>query len=174
MRDELRPTAGGRFNIKMSSCQYRDSHVNKDGLIDCLIFNMGIPIPGKDSLYIEMGPSVDSIILLWMRVVVTHLKWNKTGSWEMIFSMLIKTGITTVLIWCSITDWTGKLTAKVSCLIARFMGQHGAHLGLIGPRWAPCWPNELCYLGYHHNAPHYDCRVSFHLVIPYHFCQNAR
>ena len=24
---------------------------------------------------------------------------------------------------------------------------HGAHLGLTGPRWAPCWPHELCYLG---------------------------
>ena len=32
-------------------------------------------------------------------------------------------------------------------LIARFMGQHGAHLGPTGPRWAPCWPHELCYLG---------------------------
>ena len=32
-------------------------------------------------------------------------------------------------------------------LVARFMGQHGAHLGPIGPRWAPCWPHELCYLG---------------------------
>ena len=21
-------------------------------------------------------------------------------------------------------------------------GQHGAHLGPVGPRWAPCWPNE--------------------------------
>ena len=27
------------------------------------------------------------------------------------------------------------------------MGQHGAHLGATGPRWAPCWPHELCYLG---------------------------
>ena len=27
-------------------------------------------------------------------------------------------------------------------------GQHGAHLGPTGPRWAPCWPHELCYLGY--------------------------
>ena len=26
-------------------------------------------------------------------------------------------------------------------------GQHGAHLGPGGPRWAPCWPHELCYLG---------------------------
>ena len=32
-------------------------------------------------------------------------------------------------------------------LKARFMGQHGAHLGPTGPRWAPCWPHELCCLG---------------------------
>ena len=25
-------------------------------------------------------------------------------------------------------------------------GQHGVHLGPTGPRWAPCWPHELCYL----------------------------
>ena len=23
---------------------------------------------------------------------------------------------------------------------------HGAYLGPTGPRWAPCWPHELCYL----------------------------
>ena len=28
-----------------------------------------------------------------------------------------------------------------STLIARFMGP-------TGPRWAPCWPHEVCYLGY--------------------------
>ena len=27
-------------------------------------------------------------------------------------------------------------------------GQHGAHLGPTGPRWAPCWPHEPCYLGW--------------------------
>ena len=26
-------------------------------------------------------------------------------------------------------------------------GQHVVHLGPTGPRWAPCWPHELCYLG---------------------------
>ena len=26
-------------------------------------------------------------------------------------------------------------------------GQHGAHLGPVGPRWAPCRPHEPCYLG---------------------------
>ena len=32
-------------------------------------------------------------------------------------------------------------------LVARFIGQHGAHLGPRGPRWAPCWLHEPCYLG---------------------------
>ena len=26
-------------------------------------------------------------------------------------------------------------------------GPHGAHLGPVGPRWAPCWPHEPCYRG---------------------------
>ena len=42
-------------------------------------------------------------------------------------------------------------------------GQHGAHLGPTGPRWAPCWPHELCYLG----SDNYADVVfpNFHLVI---------
>ena len=46
-----------KLNIKMSSYQYRDPHV-KDKTVsrDRLIFNMGIPIPGKDGLFIETGP----------------------------------------------------------------------------------------------------------------------
>ena len=26
-------------------------------------------------------------------------------------------------------------------------GQQWAHLSLVGPRWAPCWPQEPCYQG---------------------------
>ena len=26
-------------------------------------------------------------------------------------------------------------------------GQQGAHLGPVGPRWAPCWSHEPCYQG---------------------------
>ena len=39
---------------------------------------------------------------------------------------------------------------------------HGANMGPTGPRWSPCWPHELCYLGYtsqyHKNesSPHID------------------
>ena len=28
-------------------------------------------------------------------------------------------------------------------------GQHEAHLGPTGPRWAPCWPHEICYIGWY-------------------------
>ena len=28
-------------------------------------------------------------------------------------------------------------------------GQHGAHLGSVGPRWDPCRPHEPCYQGLH-------------------------
>ena len=40
-------------------------------------------------------------------------------------------------------------TAKIT-LIASSWGQHGAHLGPTGPRWAPCWPREPCYLSTYH------------------------
>ena len=31
-------------------------------------------------------------------------------------------------------------------------GQHGAHLGPVGPRLAPCWPHEHCYQGSQHQV----------------------
>ena len=39
---------------------------------------------------------------------------------------------------------------SVNCVmaqIANFMGPTWAHLGPVGPRWAPCWPHEPCYQG---------------------------
>ena len=55
---------GGHLNIKMPSYQCRDSHV-KDKTVSPTVLsltwkspNMGIPIPGKDSIYIETGPRV--------------------------------------------------------------------------------------------------------------------
>ena len=48
--------SGGPINIKMSSYQYRDPMLKIRRSCDRLIFNMGIPIPGKDCLCIEPGP----------------------------------------------------------------------------------------------------------------------
>ena len=36
-------------------------------------------------------------------------------------------------------------------------GQHGAHLGPVGPRWAPCWPYEPCYEGNYHKTALTHC-----------------
>ena len=41
------------------------------------------------------------------------------------------------------------------------MGPTWAHLGPTGPRWAPCWPHELCYLG------SYRYRTLFHSMWHY-------
>ena len=38
----------------------------------------------------------------------------------------------------STTDWRMTLTKQSS------WGQHWAHLGPVGPRWAPCWSHEHC------------------------------
>ena len=53
------------------------------------------------------------------------------------------------LTWCSVTHWcqNEKHNFPWRPQIHSFRGQHGAHLGPTGPRWAPCWPHELCYLG---------------------------
>ena len=43
---------------------------------DCLIFNMGIPIPGKDGLYIESGPSTLS---LYQEKLINVLRFEQNG-----------------------------------------------------------------------------------------------
>ena len=49
------PCPGGGLNITMSSYQYRDPMLKIRRSRDRLIFNMGIPIPGKDGLHTETG-----------------------------------------------------------------------------------------------------------------------
>ena len=44
---------------------------------DSLIFNMEIPIPGKDGLYIEMGPWCSMFIQENMNFSATHLPFCK-------------------------------------------------------------------------------------------------
>ena len=47
----------------------------------------------------------------------------------------------------------GYYSGEIGCVIAipdsKVLGiQHGAHLGPVGPSWAPCWPHGPCYRGY--------------------------
>ena len=64
--------------------------------------------------------------------------------------------MTTVYEECVVFDYasvtkccSSSLTASpgIVTLIARFMGPTWAHLGPTGPRWGPCWPQELRKLG---------------------------
>ena len=66
------------------------------------------------------------------------------------------------ILWCTILLWYPSVLPTTKAWVSINLvywpvtcspcqqsswGQHGAHLGLTGPRWAPCWPHELCYLG---------------------------
>ena len=54
---------GGHLNIKILSYQSRDPHVKDKMVSQPSYLNIGIPIPGKDGLYIETGPSVLGVSL---------------------------------------------------------------------------------------------------------------
>ena len=41
--------------------------------------------------------------------------------------------------------WDEWVVILITSIASR--GQYGDHLGPTGPRWVPCWPLELCYLG---------------------------
>ena len=55
--------------------------------------------------------------------------------------------------FCSL--WSGDAIWRNRCglTLTHSWGQHGAHLGPVGPRWAPCWPHEPCYQGCCLNIP---------------------
>ena len=50
--------------------------------------------------------------------------------------------------------------SSANAQIANPWGQHGAHLGPVGLRWAPCWPHEPCYQGGSHFVKASLCQVS--------------
>ena len=56
--------------------------------------------------------------------------------------------------WNTPTDgptWECKFDTVASSMVTQpsSCGQHGAHLGPVGPRWAPRWPHVPCYQGTH-------------------------
>ena len=70
-----------------------------------------------------------------------------------------------------------KLTKAALKFLPRLQGswgQHGAHLGTTGPRWAPCWLHEPCYLGMNHK--HFPLTINMMHIskfrhILFYFCQ---
>ena len=58
----------------------------------------------------------------------------------------------------SLQGWVTHKSVGKLALLARFMGPTW---GPTGPRWAPCWPHEPCYLGGHHWRNRRDVNWSF-------------
>ena len=66
------------------------------------------------------------------------------------WSLFLWVLLTMVFPWVQLTmiqHWFSNDMSSNSSLITRFMGQTWGNLGPTGPRWAPCWPHEPCYLG---------------------------
>ena len=61
-------------------------------------------------------------------------------------TQVVAIGSILVHFWYIMTWGRGSTQGK--CLrLQSSWGQHGAHLGPVSPRWAPCWPHEPCYQG---------------------------
>ena len=76
-----------------------------------------------------------------------------------------------------------KVRYKWPFRIARFLWPAWAHLGPVGPRWAPCWPQKACYQGCYNESwldlvvtANIRAHLTIHLIIIsyYLFCQNER
>ena len=54
-----------------------------------------------------------------------------------------------VLFYCLVTIYGGKNVKIYACQPRKQSSRvkYGAHLGPLGPIWAPRWPHELCYQG---------------------------
>ena len=51
------------------------------------------------------------------------------------------------------------LTLRCRCRKQSSWGQYGAHLGPVGPRWAPCWPHEPYYQGNSRETGSSACQI---------------
>ena len=77
------------------------------------------------------------------------------------------------LFWLSATIYcNGSSNIHVtSSQIAKFMGPtNGAHLVPVGPRWAPCWPHEPCYLGQYADIMTWKCWLYYWLFVRRNHC----
>ena len=80
--------------------------------------------------------------ILWdVNIHLSNLTWSICTAF--MASTIIK--ISLMVLPLGTISISEKHETQKATQIAKFMGQHGAHLGPVGPRWAPCWPHEPCY-----------------------------
>ena len=166
---------GGRLNIKMPSYQYRNFHV-KDKTVSPTVLSLTweSPYMGKTVFILRRdtawGPTCHTV---YCGTVCSHrpaIPFQKTGGVVCRVITIPGNGtwnphtITIHYPHCLSAKsiaWNqykltihnkNKITTKVTEVSWKLpwqqgsCGKHGAHLGPTGPRWAPCWPHEPCYL----------------------------
>ena len=86
----------------------------------------------------------------WLNIKMTSHQYRKSHCCDKtilqpsyLHNGISYTGKTTSLYW--IRALMAIIETAILLLYPDSMGQHGAHLGPTGPRWAPCWAHELCY-----------------------------
>ena len=117
---------------------------------DRLIFNMGIPIHGKDGLYIEMGPRIFSKISLGMLndvIQSTKVKWNQwkklrnleENYYSDIIMGALPSQITSLMIVYSIVYWDAHQRRHQSSVSLAFVW--GIHQGPVNSphKWPVTW-----------------------------------
>ena len=99
------------------------------------------------------------IICHYMSLYLPHLPkpsrclvFHATPLWNVSQHMTSSSNAFTRGLWGCIFIRNQMMVPHLSCIhwYQGLWGQHGAHLGPTGPRLAPCWPHEFCYLGSHH------------------------
>ena len=103
----------------------------------------------SDSVYVILCRSipwtVGGVILFKTPNYVVTQRWNTPGNWP---------GPLVIL-----DIFAQVISNPMQPRLQSSWGQHGAHLGPVGPRLAPCWPHEPCYQGGHHIGNVYESTV---------------
>ena len=109
----------------------------KNQLCRCPIYHTkrAVPIRSLRRRPYRMKPTAVGFISL-----TTVCPWYAAGS--SVLTPQCKTVQTWLLMYCSYSS----LALNHEYKIHPDSKVHGAHLGPTGPRLAPCWPHELCYL----------------------------
>ena len=119
------------------------------------LLNVYPPYHCKDMCLISPNTSIKSIPSLW--ITILYIIWHSVTSMPILLGTLcldcscdnsakIIATLWTILCICLLVVLHFSMILMTLPRYQSSWGQHGAHLGPVGPRWAPYWPVEPCHL----------------------------
>ena len=97
----------------------------------------------RDVIWISWRVNASSPRLVLRSLLRLANKWRLGCNYSSMPSLQRRFSHTAVKVMAWMSNYIQSIYSKVHG------GQHGAHLGPVGPRWAPCWPHKPCYQGLH-------------------------